>query len=126
VAQASPHSFRDLMKKVQTAFSMNGPAFMNVLATCHRGWRSDMGEAIDIAKMAVQSCYWPLFEIVNGKLKLNYKPKTKVPVKEWLQRQGRFKHLFTPKYESILDEIQEEVDRRWEALLEREARDQAS
>jgi len=127
VAQASPHNYRDLMSKVQKALSMDGPAFLNVLATCHRGWRCDMGEALDIAKMASQCCFWPLFEIEHGKLKITYRPrKNKVSVKEWLARQGRFKHLFKSENEHIIDEIQAEVDRKWQALLEREERDQAS
>jgi pyruvate ferredoxin oxidoreductase beta subunit len=125
VAQASPHNFRDLMTKVQKAIRADGPAFLNILATCHRGWRCDMGEALDIAKMGVTCCYWPLFEIEKGKLKLNAKPRKRPTVREWMERQGRFKHLFTPKNEHLIEEIQREVDERWEELVAREERDQA-
>ena len=67
-----------------------------------------------MAKLAVDTCYWPLFEVENGDWKLNYKPKEKLPVETWLKAQGRFRHLFRPENRHMIDEIQAEVDRRWE------------
>jgi len=121
VAQASVHNHLDFMNKVQTALSVDGPSFINVLAPCHRGWRFKMNESIDIAKEAVETCFWPIFEVHDHVWKINYKPKEKKPVLEWLKRQGRFAHLFKPGGEQILAEIQAEVDRKWAELLEREA-----
>ncbi len=68
-------------------------------------------------KLAVDTCFWPLFEVDNGVWKLNRKPKEKTPVEEWLKGQGRFRHLFTPKNRWMIDELQKEVDVRWEELL---------
>ena len=116
VAQASPHNFIDLMKKVQKALSTDGPAFMNVLMPCPRGWRFPEPEGIDMARHAVESCFWPLYEIENGVYKINYIPKKKEPLENWLKRQGRFKHLFIPKNRYIIDELQAEVDKNWEEL----------
>jgi len=121
VAQASPHNFRDLMGKVQRALAADGPSFMNILAPCHRGWRIKPEESIRIAELAVETCFWPLFEWQDGKYKVNYKPKEKKPIEEWLKPQGRFKHLFEPKNRSIIAELQVEADRRWEELLALEA-----
>jgi pyruvate ferredoxin oxidoreductase beta subunit len=121
VAQASPHNPRDLITKVQKALAVDGPAFMNILAPCHRGWRCKMEDSISIAKLGVDTCYWPLFEVENGAWKLNYKPKEKVPLVEWLKPQGRFKHLFAPGNEQTLEKLQGEVDRRWNALLAKDA-----
>lgn len=117
VAQASPSHWNDLITKVEKALSIEGPAFMNVLAPCHRGWRYEMPETIEIARLAVNTCFWPLFEVENGKWKLTYKPREKLPLKDWLEKQGRFRHLFRPENEHIIDELQANVDEKWEELL---------
>ena len=54
-------------------------------------------------------------------MKINYKPKDKLPVAEWLKKQGRFRHLFKPGNEALLEEIQEDIDRNWNKLLALEA-----
>jgi len=123
VAQASPSNWNDLVTKVEKALSMEGPAFMNIIAPCHRGWRYEMQETMEIARLAVDTCFWPLFEVENGKWKLNYKPKEKLPLTDWLQKQGRFRHLFRPENEHIIEELQAAVDKRWEELLWRCSRD---
>lgn len=69
--------------------------------------------------MAVETCYWPLFEVENGVWRLNYRPRRKLPIAEYLKLQGRFAHLFKPEYQNLVAEIQAEVDRRWEELLRR-------
>ncbi len=117
VAQASPHRWRDLMQKARKGVAADGPAFLNVLSSCNRGWRHDTDTAIEISKLATETCYWPLFEVENGEWKLNYKPKEKLPIATWLERQGRFRHLFRPENEHIIGELQAEVDRNWERLL---------
>jgi len=119
VAQASPSHWRDLMEKARKGIAADGPAFLNVLSPCPRGWRHDSGETIEIARLAVTTCFWPLYEVENGEWKLSYKPREKKPVVEWLKRQGRFRHLFQPKFEHLIDEIQARVDEEWERLLER-------
>ena len=74
---------------------------------------------MEICKLAVETCYWPLFEVINGEWKLNYRPKKKLPIEEFLKKQGRFKHLFKPENRHIIDRIQANVDLRWERLLKR-------
>ncbi|MDY4007194.1 MAG: pyruvate ferredoxin oxidoreductase, partial [Fusobacterium varium] len=64
-------------------------------------------------------CYWPLFEVINGEWKLSYRPKVKLPVEEFLKKQGRFKHLFKPENRHIINRIQKDVDLKWERLLKR-------
>ena len=70
-----------------------------------------------ICKKAVETNYWPLFEVVEGKWILNYEPKNRLPIEEFLKTQGRFKHLFKPENEHLIEKYQKEVDRRWEDLL---------
>ncbi len=121
VAQTTPAHWRDLMTKVRKALDVDGPAFINVLASCNRGWRTPTNTTIQDTKLAVETCYWPLYEYENGRLKINYKPKEKKPIVEFLKTQGRFKHLFSPGNEHILEKIQELVDAEWEALLREES-----
>jgi pyruvate ferredoxin oxidoreductase beta subunit len=108
---------KDLYEKAEKAIYTKGPAFMNVLAPCPRGWQYNTPDLMDINKLAVETCYWPLYEVIDGKYVINYKPKTKLPVKDFLKAQGRFKHLFKAGNEYMIEEIQAEVDKRWECLL---------
>ena len=75
--------------------------------------RSDI---MEICKLGVETCYWPLFEVVEGKWILNYEPKKKLPIEDFLRPQGRFKHLFKKENEYLIEAFQKEVDRRWEEL----------
>jgi pyruvate ferredoxin oxidoreductase beta subunit len=117
VAQAAPSQWRDLMQKTRKAVDCGGSAFMNVLSSCNRGWRHGTDETIEITQLALDTCYWPLFEVEDGEWHLSYKPKEKLPVEEWLKRQGRFRHLFRPENRHMIDKLQAETDRRWERLL---------
>jgi pyruvate ferredoxin oxidoreductase beta subunit len=117
VAQAAPGQWRDLMQKTRKAVDCGGPAFMNVLASCNRGWRHGTDETIEITQLAVDTCYWPLYEVEEGQWRLTYRPKERLPVEEWLKRQGRFRHLFQAENRHLIDKFQAGVDRRWERLL---------
>lgn len=117
VAQAALSQWRDLMQKTRKAVNCGGAAFMNVLASCNRGWRHATDETVELIQLAVDSCYWPLYEVENGVWRLTYKPNEKKPVEEWLKRQGRFRHLFRPENRHLIDRLQAEVDERWERLL---------
>jgi len=117
VAQASPSHWQDLFRKVQKAHEIKGPKFINVIAPCNRGWRSQTNDAIKLARLAVNTCYWPLYEIEDGVTKITVTPKEKIPVAEFMKPQGRFKHLFAPENEGLLQRVQEEVDKEWAKLL---------
>jgi pyruvate ferredoxin oxidoreductase beta subunit len=121
VAQASPSHWSDLMKKVRKALDIKGPKFMNIIAPCNRGWRSATNDAILLSRIAVETCYWPLYEIENGALRVTSKPKEKKPLVDFLKPQGRFKHMFAPENEWMLKAAQEEIDKNWERLLKEEA-----
>ncbi|MCX6355011.1 MAG: thiamine pyrophosphate-dependent enzyme [Candidatus Aureabacteria bacterium] len=118
VAQASPHRWLDLMTKVRKALSIEGPKFINIISSCHRGWRVPVDNALDVCRVAVETCYWPLYEVENGVWKLNYTPKEKLPIVEWFKDQKRFAHLLKPENAALLSAIQAEVDRRWNELLQ--------
>jgi len=118
-AQASPHNWRDLMKKVRKAVAADGASFINVLSDCNRGWRHETDQTLEVTRLGVETCYWPLYEVENGQWKLTYRPKEKLPVEEFLKPQGRFRHLFAEQNKHIIKELQAQVDRKWRELLER-------
>jgi pyruvate ferredoxin oxidoreductase beta subunit len=119
VAQTTVANWRDLISKAQKAFAVDGPSFINVLSPCPRGWRSDSADSIELCKMAVKSNFWPLYEIENGVWKINSIPREKIPVADFLKKQGRFKHLFKPENEEVLEQVQRQIDIEWERLLKR-------
>ena len=117
VAQASPHDPRDLMRKASTALSYDGPTFLNVISPCPRGWRTESDESISLARLATETCYWPLFEVESGRYKLNYRPGKKKPLATWLELQGRFAHMAHEDFEYLVQILQDSVDSEWDLLL---------
>ena len=113
-------NFKDLYEKSEKAIYTEGPAFLNVLSPCPRGWGYPTDMLMQINKLAVETCYWPLYEVVDGKYKINYKPAKKLPIEEFLRPQKRFKHLFKPGNEWMIEAFQKEVDARWQELLDLE------
>jgi len=120
VAQATVGHYMDLLRKAEKAFTIEGPKFINVLQPCRLGWGSDPARTIEIGKLAADTCFWPLYEVENGVYRVTYKPKEIKPVAEFFKTQARFRHLFKPGNEKLLEEIQEETNRRWEQLLAKE------
>jgi len=115
-AQASPHRWQDLYNKAKKAFEIEGPAFLNILCPCPTEWKSDESQSVRLAQLAAETCVWPLFEVENGKYKINFKPKEKKPVLEWLKTQGRFRHLFKEENTGVVAEVQNQVDDYWDKL----------
>jgi len=120
-AQASPSHWLDLMKKVRKALEVKGPAFLNILSPCNRGWRSKTDDSIALSRLGVETCYWPLYEIEDGVTKVTFKPKAKKPIEEFLKPQGRFKHFFALGGDLLIKRLQEDVDKEWDRLLKESA-----
>ena len=117
VAQTTlTRDFKDVHIKSEKAIYTEGAAFINMLTPCPRGWRYDTSEIMKICQLAIDTCYWPMFEVENGVWRLTYEPKKKLPIEDFLKEQGRFKHLFKPGNEDLIEEFQAEVDRRWEDI----------
>jgi len=112
-------NLRDVHEKAEKAIYTPGPAFLNIMAPCPRGWRYEAEDMMEVCRLAVDTCYWPMFEVVEGKWLLTYEPKVKLPIEDFLKSQGRFKHLFNKGNEWTLELYQQEVDRRWNELLKR-------
>ncbi len=125
-ATATPYYWKDLLQKVRRGLEVEGPAFLHVFAPCPRGWRSEPSRTIEYTKLAVETCVFPLYEVINGKYVLSTAskvpasaPQKKKPITEYLKGQGRYRHLFTPKNKYVLDELQRHTDERWAKLLKK-------
>jgi len=103
----------DLVRKVRKAKELKGSRFIHIYASCPTGWRIPSEMSVKIARMAVQTNIFPLYEVENGiQYTINYKPKEYL-VREYFKLQGRFRHLT----DKDLDQIQEMVNEDWELLL---------
>jgi len=106
VATASVAYPLDLIKKVKKAAAIHGPTYIHVHATCVPGWRIPEHKSIEVARMAVLTGAWILYEIENGKIQVTFKPPKRKPVAEYLRMQGRFRHMSDKE----IAEIQKMVD----------------
>ncbi len=111
VATACPSYPFDLMDKVVKGAAINGPAYIHVLSVCPTGWRCPTEQTIEIGRLAVQTGMFPLYEIEDGKYKLNVNVRNRKPVKDYLKLQGRFRHLSDNDIKIIQDRVDKEYDK---------------
>lgn len=112
IATAAVSYPEDLIRKVQKALTIKGLKFIQIFAPCPTGWKMDPGLSVKIAREALSARAFALYEIENGVYKINMKPK-KTPLKEYLFKQGRFKHL----PDDLIQELEKDLDADWEELL---------
>jgi pyruvate ferredoxin oxidoreductase beta subunit len=117
VATASIAYWNDYMTKARKAIEVDGPAVIHVLASCPRGWRCDTADSIKMTRLAVQTRFFPLYEIEKGKYKLSLKVPKPLPVEELLKAQGRFSHLFKPEHKGEIEKIQQWTNENWNRIL---------
>ena len=123
IATASMDNINDFRKKIEKAKQISteeqrGLSYIEVLHTCPTGWRYPTDQMIQVSRLAVQTAWWPLFEIQNGVFRLSYKPREIRPVSEFVKTQGRFRHITDDQMEII----QSKVITTWNKLLERETK----
>jgi pyruvate/2-oxoacid:ferredoxin oxidoreductase beta subunit len=112
LAAGSVPTLRDFRSKVARAAEVRGFRFLHVLGACPPGWKYPTAQSTEIARLAVESRYFPLFACDGGAWQITFRPKHPVPVREFLETQGRFAHLAPPE----IDAIQSHVDERWSLL----------
>jgi pyruvate ferredoxin oxidoreductase beta subunit/2-oxoisovalerate ferredoxin oxidoreductase beta subunit len=114
-ATASVAFPEDLVRKFQKARGIRGVSrFIHVLAACPTGWRVPSEMSVKVSRLAVQTNVFPLYEVEDGTTyTLNCKGSRSV--NEYLQMQGRFKHLT----DEDIDRIQTQVDEDWNLLLKK-------
>ncbi|MFA4992807.1 MAG: thiamine pyrophosphate-dependent enzyme [Candidatus Omnitrophota bacterium] len=107
VATASAGFPQDLIRKVKKAISIKGPKYIQIHVPCPLGWRHESNQMLPVARMAVETGLYPLFEYEFGVLS-GRKQIVPKPVEEYLKLQGRFKHLLNNPGE--IKKIQEIAD----------------
>ncbi|NLI98528.1 3-methyl-2-oxobutanoate dehydrogenase subunit beta [bacterium] len=113
-ASASIAYPEDFIKKIEKAMSIQGSKFIHVLATCPPGWRASPDISVQLARLAVQTHVFPLYEIYEGKYyKLSMDPQKK-PITDYMKPQGRFRHLT----EDQVKEMDRQIDERYAWLKE--------
>lgn len=119
VAESQPVDYIKKAAKAQYVAKHEGLAYVKAISACPLNWKSPPEEQRSVIGTAVDSCYFPLFEIYHGVTTLNYDPtksNNKVPVASWFKRMGITKHLLNDNNKDEMESIQNEVDRRWERL----------
>jgi pyruvate ferredoxin oxidoreductase beta subunit len=115
VATATPAYPVDLMNKVKKASLVPGPAYIHIYSPCPTGWRCGIDESIEVARLAVQSKVFPLYEVIDGEFHLSRKVAKPKPVSEYFKPQRRFRHLT----EAEVEFIQGRVDEQYEKLVKK-------
>jgi len=115
VATACPSYPFDLMEKVEKAAATPGPAYVHILSVCPTGWRCPTDLSVRIGRLAVETGIFPLYEVEDGKYKLNFDFPRLKPVTTYMKLQGRFRHLS----EDIIEKIQQRVTADYAALKEK-------
>ena len=116
-ATASIHNIADLKNKVQKAMDTDGPSLIHIHTPCPTGWRYDPSKTIELARAAVQTGCWILYEYEDGKVKINYKPKDLAPIESYIGLQGRFKGLSKEQREELQKYTIEYYDKYIKKLL---------
>ncbi len=112
-ATASVAYLTDLRKKIEKAKNTDGPSFVHIHAPCPTGWVYDSSKTIELARTAVETGCWVLYEYENGKRILNKKLKEIKPIEEYIFMQGRFKGIT----EEEIKHMQEEVKTKYLSYL---------
>ncbi len=115
-ATASISNWKDLMNKVRKALSKDGPTFIHVLAPCTRGWRFDAAKTLKLSKLAVETRFFPIYEVEDGVYRITVPVPNPKPVEDYLKAQGRYSHLFKPEWASQLEALKKEVDSNYRRL----------
>jgi pyruvate/2-oxoacid:ferredoxin oxidoreductase beta subunit len=112
LAAGSVPMLKDFRAKATRAAGLRGFRFLHVLGSCPPGWRHPTSQTTEVTRLAVESRYFPLLEVEDGRWRITYTPKHPVPVADFLATQGRFAHLSPEE----IAEIQRHLDERWELL----------
>ncbi len=103
---------QDLQRKIIKAKGIRGTKFIHLLSPCPTGWRMPPDLSPEISILAVETNIFPLYEVEDGvRFTINHEPR-RLPVEEYLLKQGRFQHIT----EKEIKRIQREVDQEWRKL----------
>lgn len=119
VAESHPADFLKKAAKAAAYVKSSGTAYVKALSACPLNWNDNPATERQVIEKAVDCCYFPLYEIEEGRLTLSYDPQKagrKIPVLDWLSMMGRTKHLQKEEYAQVVERLQKETDERFENL----------
>ncbi len=122
VAESNPVDFMKKAAKAAHYAKTTGTAYVKAISACPLNWNDKPATERKVIEAAVNSCYFPLYEVEQGVTRLSYDPEKtgkKIPVIDWLSMMGRTKHLKKEEYADVVEMIQVEVDRRYGELKKR-------
>ncbi|MCP4763973.1 MAG: pyruvate synthase subunit beta, partial [archaeon] len=123
IATACASYPQDIYAKFKKAKEMKGQGlrYIHVLSPCPPGWGFDTADSIKIGRLAVKTGFWPLYEIINGKMEVSKPSKMlldknkRKPIEDYLKLQSRFKKI----NDDGKKEIQNYVNALWDKINER-------
>jgi len=113
----------DLYEKFKNAMKISGPKYIHILAPCPPGWGYNPKDSIEVGRLAVQTGFWPLYEVIEGKFVLSkdsgkyLDPKKRKPIIEYLNTQKRFKNISDEdieKHKSYIEDQWKQIQKRIE------------
>lgn len=119
VAESNPSDFLKKAAKAAAYAKDFGTVYLKALSACPLNWNDKPNLERSVISAAVDCCYFPLYEIEQGITHLTYDPtrtNKKIPVLDWFSMMGRTKHLQKEEYASVVNDIQQEIDRRFARL----------
>lgn len=105
VATASPSHMKDMMEKIEKglAASKRGFAYLHIFSACPTGWLYGPQVSVEVSRKAVQSDFFPLYEVDRGVWKETVVNKKPTPLKDFLALSKKFAKL-TPEDAAALEE----------------------
>lgn len=122
VAESHPTDFLKKAAKAAYYAKTTGTAYIKAISACPLNWNDKPATERRVIEAAVNSCYFPLYEVENGVITLSVDPEKtgkKIPIADWLSMMGRTKHLLKGEYQDVVEQLQQETDRRFEKLKKR-------
>ncbi|MBQ7919466.1 MAG: pyruvate synthase [Lachnospiraceae bacterium] len=119
VAESNPTDFIKKAAKAAYYAKTTGTAYVKAISACPLNWNDKPATERKVIEAAVNSCYFPLYEVEQGVTRLSYDPEKtgkKIPVLDWLSMMGRTKHLQKEEYRDVVEKMQGEIDRRFAEL----------
>jgi len=106
----------DMYNKIVKAASIEGPTVLHYLTPCPTGWRFDPARTIEVARLAVMTRAWVLYEYEDGVYRITVPVRKPRPLEDYLKLQGRFRHLLRPENKWMLDLLKQDVEIQWERI----------
>jgi len=122
VAESNPVDFMKKAAKAAHYAKTTGTAYVKAISACPLNWNDKPASERNVIEAAVNSCYFPLYEVEQGITTLSYDPEKtgkKIPILDWLSMMGRTKHLQKEEYRDVVERLQQETDRRFAELKKR-------